>query len=181
MFKYIFKKKFEKHLMEGEEILWCGKARDTLLFFSPRYMPNFMFAFGIFWTCLTGYWSIDAIKLSMFYVTAPLMAVGIIFIILGLVDKSRACFAVTNQRILKLKKGILSEVYLKEVDKVGLSKSVICADIICAVDKGEETTVMNSMFVIGNLFYITAKKVRKIIADECEFQPEEENEDRGYN
>lgn len=72
----------------------------------------------------------------------------------------------TNQRILKLKKGILSEVYLKEVDKVGLSKSVICADIICAVDKGEETTVMNSMFVIGNLFYITAKKVCKIIADE---------------
>lgn len=162
--------KFNRYLESGEYIVWCGKGYicyDKKDFIGTKI---YFFVFATLWTSFLVFWAYNMIKSTGW--SAILFAIP--FIIAGAAmyakafraGREKACFAVTNMRILKVSGYGLEMEYLKNIASVQVNEKGRKADVTYSIEYQGENGIIFANDAIGGLTPEEAENVCYIIESE---------------
>ncbi|MBQ8177521.1 MAG: hypothetical protein IJ035_10870 [Oscillospiraceae bacterium] len=162
--------KFNRHLESGEYIVWCGKgyaSADKKAYIGTKI---YFFVFATIWTSFLVFWAYNMIKSmgwSAILFAIPFIIAGAAMYIKGFkAGREKACFAVTNMRILKVGGYGLEMEYLKNIASVQIKEKGKKADVTYSIEyQGEQNVIVGNGAICG-LAPEEAENVRYIIESE---------------
>ncbi len=162
--------KFNRHLENGEYIVWCGRALASAGGKGQMAAKSYIIFFAAIWTSFALFWTSSVFRFGggmMGFFGVPFIVIGIfLFIKAFRTGKEKACFAVTNMRILKVGGHGLEMEYLKNIASVQINEKGKKADVTYSIEyQGEQNVIVGNGAICG-LDLEEAENVRYIIESE---------------
>lgn len=162
--------KFSRHLEIGEHIVWCGRALASTCGKGQLGAKAYMIFFATIWTSFALFWTFSVFRFGggvMGCFGLPFIAVGIFLYIKAFAaGGEKACFAITNMRILKVGNHGLEMEYLKNVASVQINEKGKKSDVTYSIEyQGEQSVIVGNGAICG-LNPEEAENVRYIIESE---------------